>query len=527
MRKEDGIISEAMDHAGDLSSIKIGGTKEQVEKVKELITRFKIIFEKRKKDQFVSYPPVTYKEKDNPEDAAFGKRWEHPRRIYDPRALAACIDILKELEDFGAIEEIPIEEDQLEWNIPINMVIDKFIDNDKGERVPVYRLCFDSRAANSRKVSEQFPQVQVEEIFNRLAGKRHQSIMDVPKAFFLMEVQKESRKYSSFTHPQNGKRYWFRGMVMGDINSPTHLQTFMQRVFRQDLPYMDDLAIGDLTFDEHLNHLQNVFQQCLDNGISLSPKKCSFNMQSLKVLGRITDTNYRKVDDETINRIKNYAKPITVKQLMAFNGLVNWMRDYLPDIGEKMAPLYDLTKVEGPENREELNIKNKYRYLLRTKIQWTPELESIFYEVRDYCASPINLYYIDYDRPIYVNTDASLRGWGGILYQLDDNNQKRICGIKSGSWNKTQAKWPTVEQEAYAIYRTVIDFECYLVGRPFTLFTDSINLTYLKESPSRKIQRWRLALQMFSFTSNHIAGERNNEADDLSRIFNLDQSIIE
>ena len=50
-----------------------------------------------------------------------------------------------------------------------------------------------------------------------------------------------------------------------------------------------------------------------------------------------------------------------------------------------------------------------------------------------------------------------------------------------------------VEQEAYATYRTVMDFECFLIGRPFTLYTDSQNLTFLKESPSRKIQRWRLA----------------------------------
>ena len=125
----------------------------------------------------------------------------------------------------------------------------------------------------------------------------------------------------------------------------------------------------------------------------------------------------------------------------------------------------------------------------------------------------MNLYFIDHSRPIYVNTDASLKGWGGILYQLDDNGNKLICGIKSGSWNKVQAKWPTVEQEAYAIYRTVIDFEHHLIGRPFTLFTDSQNLTFLKDSPSRKIQRWRLALQMFSFQSIHIEGEKNVEAD--------------
>jgi RNase H-like domain found in reverse transcriptase/Reverse transcriptase (RNA-dependent DNA polymerase) len=406
------------------------------------------------------------------------------------------------------------------------MVIDKYIEKD-GERVPVYRLCFDSRAPNSRKVAEPFPETKVEDIFNNLAGKSHQSIMDIPKAFFLIEVDKESRKYSSFTHPENGKRYWFKGMIMGDVNSPTHLQTFMQRVFKEDKPYMDDLAIADQTFEQHLQHLELVFQRCLENNVLLSPKKCFFNMTSLKVLGRITDKNYRRVDDETIERIKNSSRPYNIKQLMSFKGLVNWMRDYLPNLGEKMQPLYALTQAKDIEDSAEYTKRSKIRYLLRTKIDWTPELTQIFEEVKLYCSNPVNLYYVDYSRPIYVNTDASLKGWGGILYQLDDNGNKQICGIKSGSWNKVQAKWPTVEQEAYAIYRTVIDFESYLIGRPFTLFTDSQNLTFLKESPSRKIQRWRLALQMFSFSTNHIAGDLNIEADSLSRISCHDKSLAE
>ena len=85
-------------------------------------------------------------------------------------------------------------------------------------------------------------------------------------------------------------------------------------------------------------------------------------MKSLKVLGRVTDKDYRRVDDETVKRIKDHARPATLKQLMQFNGLVNWMRDYLPNLGEKMQPLYELTKMEGPENREEVvDKKNRYR----------------------------------------------------------------------------------------------------------------------------------------------------------------------
>jgi hypothetical protein len=516
MVKQDGVLLSEEEEF-QLNQIKVGGTPDQKKRVRALLEKYKCIFQRRKRGHFINYPKVKYKEKTGVDESKlFGKKWEDPRKIYDPRAKAACIDILQELIDVGTVEEIPSEKDTMEWNTPINMVIDRYVEED-GIRVPVYRLCFDSRGVNARKVAEPFPTVSVEEVFQNLAGKQFQSIMDVPKAFFTIEVDEDSRKFSSFTHPGNGKRYWFRGMVMGDVNSPTHLQTFMNRVFREEKPYMDDLAAGDYTFDEHLEHLEKIFKLCLENGVLLSPKKCSFNMTSLKVLGRITDKNWRKVDDETINRIKTHVKPYTVRQLMSFLGLVNWMRDYLPNLGEKAQPLYALIKNKELENSQEVKPR-KNRVFYRSKIDWTEELTKLFEEIKEFCSNPVQLHYIDYNRPIYVNTDASLKGWGGIVYQLDDDGNKLICGIKSGSWNKVQAKWPTVEQECYAIYRTVVDFEPLLIGRPFTLFTDSKNLTFLKESPSRKIQRWKLAMQMFTFEIQHVPGEENIEADSLSRI---------
>ena len=113
------------------------------------------------------------------------------------------------------------------------------------------------------------------------------------------------------------------------------------------------------------------------------------------------------------------------------------------------------------------------------KVNWTDELIATFEEIKAYCAQPIKLYFLDRTRPVYVNTDASLKGWGGILYQLKDDGTKAICGI---------------------------------------------NLTFLKESPSRKVQRWRLVLQHFTFETIHVAGEINVEADTLSRILSFDKS---
>ena len=55
---------------------------------------------------------MTYKEKVNTENA-FGQKWERPRRINDPRALVACVEILDGLIATGSIEEIPPDKDEM------------------------------------------------------------------------------------------------------------------------------------------------------------------------------------------------------------------------------------------------------------------------------------------------------------------------------------------------------------------------------------------------------------------------------
>ena len=73
------------------------------------------------------------------------------------------------------------------------MVIDKYVEKD-GIKVPVYRMTCDSRHVNARKEVEPFKAVNVEQIFQNLAGKAHQSIMDLPQGFFTVKVHPDHRK---------------------------------------------------------------------------------------------------------------------------------------------------------------------------------------------------------------------------------------------------------------------------------------------------------------------------------------------
>ena len=85
---------------------------------------------------------------------------------------------------------------------------------------------------------------------------------------------------------------------MGEVNSGTHFQNFMERKFQGENPYIDDLSCADKQFPEHLTRLRKIFEICKANDILLSPKKCHFNMKSLKVLDRVTAKDQKYVFQE-------------------------------------------------------------------------------------------------------------------------------------------------------------------------------------------------------------------------------------
>jgi hypothetical protein len=62
------------------------------------------------------------------------------------------------------------------------------------------------------------------------------------------------------------------------------------------------------------------------------------------------------------------------------------------------------------------------------------------------------------------------------------------------------------------------EWECLLQGRQFTVRTDHANMRYMRDSPSEKVNRWKMAVQRFDALFEHIRGKFNNVADPFSRL---------
>ena len=126
---------------------------------------------------------------------------------------------------------------------------------------------------------------------------------------------------------------------------------------------------------------------------------------------------------------------------------------------------------------------------------------------------------IDYEKELFVKVDASELGIGGVLFQFDEEGFTELpIAFISKAFNDTEKRWPTVEQEMFAIYFAIKQLKCYLLGHHFVVLTDHKNLLSLYKLQSSKIIRWRLELGEFDFAIRHVSGKSNVVPDSLSRL---------
>jgi len=98
-----------------------------------------------------------------------------------------------------------------------------------------------------------------------------------------------------------------------------------------------------------------------------------------------------------------------------------------------------------------------------------------------------------------------------VALQKPNSLWRMIPGKKILVWTNE------LQQEAFAIFHAITHWRDLLIREKFKVYTDHRNLTFVLNAESKKLIRWRL-LQEFVFEIEHIAGEKNVEADYLSRV---------
>ena len=372
-----------------------------------------------------------------------------------------------------------------------------------------YRFCVDFRALNNATHSSGWPLPNIKHVLDRLSKKKPKyfTILDLTSGYFQIPIDEQSAFLTAF-RTSIGLFEWLR-LPMGLKGAGSYFQMQMTKIFKDLLYnileiYLDDILIFAETKDELVINTNIVLERLKKYNITVNPEKVKMGFTEVEYVGHLIYKHGISFTKEKKDKVFEFRLPEKHHEMKSFLGLCSQYRDHIPNYAQMSAPLHEMIKGYTKNSRQ--------------KLLWTDELEKVYYQFKDAVANCGKLFFVDDDKPIFLNTDASSYGIGSTLYQLDENNKKIPIQFISKKLNETELKWNIVEKEAYAIFYSMMKLDHLLRDRYFILQTDSKILSHMNVDHKDKVKRWKIAIQHFNFDVLHIEGEINVEADALSRL---------
>lgn len=391
-----------------------------------------------------------------------------------------------------------IEESCSEWSSPLLLVPKKPTSDGKRK----WRVVIDYRQLNENIQDDKFPLPNITEILESLSGAFYFSHCDLSQSYYQCQLNKNSRKYTSFTTDTG--QYQMTRLPMGLKISPSAFSRLMTVAmsglnYEKCLVYLDDLIIFGRNLEEHNINLMSVFTRLRKVNLKLNPQKCEFLKRQILYLGHIISAEGILPDPDKISSIENYPTPTTTDDVKRFVAMANYYRKFINNFAAIASPLNKLGR-KG------------------VKFEWTKECQSAFVILKKALSEPPILDYPDFreSNRFILTTDSSGFAIGGVLC----NSNGRPVAYASRKLEKGELNYQTIEKELVAIVWSIKYFRPYLFGKKFTIRTDHRPLVYLfgMKDPSSRLTKFRLKLEEYDFDVEYVRGCENVVADALSRI---------
>lgn len=421
-----------------------------------------------------------------------------PRRVSEP-VMAEMRKQINALLEQGVIENCP----DSPFAFPIVMA--RRPNSDK------LRLCCDYKLQNDQTIPSPFPVPDLRGQLDRLAGKAYYCSLDCSQFFHQFELDEASRYLTAFVVPWGEKFQWKRA-PFGLRNCPAHCQQeFSQLLIKsgirclQDIqPYLDDVAFGADSIDELCEKFEELCKLAVQHGLRFKESKCVLGATAISHLGFVVNKEGIHIAPSRVDSLLKLPAAKSVDDVRHILGSFVFCREWLTDMTSMTAPLTDLLKKGA-------------------KWEWGPAQDRALRLLKEgVVTGDCLLGTIDVTKKVYARSDSSILGVACVIFQFVANSagelKAKAIAYSSRRYSATEFKWILNEKEAYSIKFIFEKFGDILKGHEIVCQTDHRNSLWIQSSKSPKVIRWRLFLNQWTHTIEHLPGKMNETADGLSRI---------
>lgn len=361
------------------------------------------------------------------------------------------------------------------------------------------RICLDPKDLNQNLIKDYYSLPTLSDLTAELSNKQYFSVLDLKEGFWQIELEEETSKLCTFSTPFGC--YKFNRLPYGINLAAEVFQKYNSKYFGNIEGvsiYIDDILISGNTLEEHDKVLEQVVKRAREINIKFNKDKLQYRINEVKYLGHIFSSKGLSPDPERITAILNYSKPTSKKDLQRYLGMVNYLRDFIPNLSELSTPL---------------------RLLLKKDVDWC------WMPIHDVAIENLNklitqtpiLQNFDPLKDIIIQTDSSKSGIGCCLLQ-----EKKLVTYGSKSLTPTECNYSQIEKEFLAILYSCTKFHSYIYGRKVTVCSDHKPLVGIMNKDisgvhSARLQRIKLKLCKYDLNVTYLPGKEMHIADALSR----------
>ena len=186
-----------------------------------------------------------------------------------------------------------------------------------------WRVCVDYTNLNNACPKDSFLLPRIDQIVDSTTGQGMLSFLDAFSGYHQIPMSLADEEKTAFITPHG--LYCYKVMPFGLKNASATYQRLMTKIFKPLVGctvevYIDDIVVKSKTREEHVLHLQEVFQLLRKYGMKLNPSKCAFGVSVGKFLGFMVSQRGIEVSSDQVKAVMQTLPPRSKKELQRLTG---------------------------------------------------------------------------------------------------------------------------------------------------------------------------------------------------------------